>query len=136
RGEVLLPLPAAAPTRDRGALAGDEQVPAASGQIRSVAGGGDDLGPGRDPDRQRLAIGAVTEGTLAMPTPTGTVLSLAPKALQVAQRVLAEEHHRSSTPPVSPIGTTARDVRFTAEARAAVAAGARLDVNPRAIVEH
>jgi NADP-dependent 3-hydroxy acid dehydrogenase YdfG len=60
----------------------------------------------------------------------------APEALQVAQRVLAHDHDLAAAPAVTAVGAATGDVGFAAEARAAVAAGPGLDVDPRAIVEH
>jgi hypothetical protein len=62
------------------------------------------------------------------------MVGLAREPLQVAQRVVAEQHHVPPAPPIAAVGSAARDVRFAAEARAAVAAGTGLDMDPRAIV--
>ena len=60
----------------------------------------------------------------------------APERLQVAQRVVADEHDVAAAAAVAAVGAAARHVRFAAEAHAAVAAGAGLDVDSRAIVQH
>ena len=86
--------------------------------------------------RERLAVGPVTLRARAVAAPPGAIVALAPEALQIAQRIVAHEHHLAAVSAVSAVGTAARHVRFPAEAHAAVAAGARLDVDPRAIVEH
>ena len=92
--------------------------------------------PGRHPDRERLAVGAVAQRALAVAAAPGPVVGLAPERLQVAQRVVAHEHDVAAAPAVAAVGPAARHVRFAAEARAAVAAGAGLHVDPRAVVEH
>jgi hypothetical protein len=66
----------------------------------------------------------------------GAVVSLATEALQVAQRVVAEEDDRAAVAAVAAVGTAAGYVGFAAEAHASVAPGTRLDVNSRAVVKH
>jgi hypothetical protein len=56
------------------------------------------------------------------------------EALEVPERVVAYEHHVATATPVATIRAALRDVRLTAEAQAAVATGARLDVDARAIL--
>jgi hypothetical protein len=63
-------------------------------------------------------------------------MGLAPELLQVAQRVLAHEHHVSTVSAVAAVRAASRHVRFAPEARAAIAAGACLNVDSRLIVEH
>jgi hypothetical protein len=73
---------------------------------------------------------------LAVTAAPGAVVGLAPKALQVAQRIVAYEHDRAAATAVAAVWSTARHMCFAAEAHAAVSAGARLDVDSRAIVQH
>ena len=58
----------------------------------------------------------------------------AAEALQVAQRGVADEHDVAAVAAVAAVGAAPGHVRLAAEADAAVAAGAGLDVDPRAIV--
>ena len=60
----------------------------------------------------------------------------APVALQIAQRVVAQDHDVAAAPAVTAVGTALRHMGFAAEAHAAVAAGAGLHVDPRAVMEH
>jgi hypothetical protein len=60
----------------------------------------------------------------------------APEALQIAQRVVAQDHDVPAAPPVPAVGSALRDMGFPAEAHAAVAAGAGLHMDPRAVMEH
>ncbi len=137
RGESLVALAAAATACDRCALPRREQLPAASGQIAAVgAARGGDLRPGRHADRQRLPVGAVTLRPFPVSSAARAVVRPSAEALQVAQGVVAHEDDRSAVSPVAAVGSPAGDVGFPAEARAAVAAGPGLDVDPRAIVKH
>jgi hypothetical protein len=63
-------------------------------------------------------------------------VSAAAKALQVAQRVVADHDHRASTPAVAAVGAAPRHVRFAAKARGPIASRPRLDMDSRAIVKH
>ena len=139
-GEALVALAAAAAAGERRGLAVGEQLPAAPEQVPLPlllgSAAAENLRPGRDPDREGLAVGSMALGAAAVPAAPGAVVRAAPEALQVAQRLVADEHDVTSAPAVASVGTAARDVRFAAEARTAVAAGAGLYVNPRAIVKH
>ena len=136
----LLPLPPPPPRASVRALPSGEQLPAAPLQIllRSSRRAAIDLGARRHAAivRSVLAVGAVAQRALAVPAAPGAVVGAALEALQVAQRVVAHDTHVAAAPAVAAVGPAARDVRFAAEAHAAVAAGAGLDVDPRAIVEH
>ena len=134
RCEALVALPAGAPARDRGPLARHEQLPAAALQIALI--GTDDLRARRHGDLERLAVGAVAQRALSVPAPAGVEVRPAAECLKVAQRVIADEHDRSSVPAVAAIGASARHVRLAAKALAAVPAGARLNMDSRAVVKH
>jgi hypothetical protein len=71
-----------------------------------------------------------------VPAPPGAIVGLAPELLQVAQRIVTHEHHLSAASAVAAVGAAPRHVRFAAEARTAVAAGACLNVDSRVIVKH
>ncbi len=71
-----------------------------------------------------------------MAAATGPVVGRAPKALQVAQRVVADEHHIAAATAVAAVGAATRYVRFAAEASRAVAAGACPHFDSCAIVQH
>ena len=86
--------------------------------------------------RGAVAVGAVALRARAVPAAPRAVVAAALEALQVAQRVIAHDDHVSPAPAVAAIGAAARHVGFAAKAHAAVAAGACLDVDPRAIVKH
>ena len=73
---------------------------------------------------------------LAAAAASGAVVGPALEALQVAQRLVAHHDHVSPARTVAAVGAAAGHMRFTAEAHAAVATGARLNVNLRAIVQH
>jgi hypothetical protein len=57
------------------------------------------------------------------------------EGLQIAERVVADEHDVAAAPAVAAVGTALWHVRLAPEAEAAVAAGSGLDVNARTI-EH
>ena len=78
----------------------------------------------------------MAQRALAVPAAPRAVVGLAPEVLQVAQRVVAHEHHTTAVSTVSAVGAAPRHVRFAAEAHAAVTAGSCLNVDPRAIVKH
>jgi hypothetical protein len=78
----------------------------------------------------------VTLRALAVTAAPGAVMRLAPKRLQVAQRVVAHQHDSATATAVAAVGPATRNVGFTAKAHASVSAGARLDVDSRAIVQH
>ena len=137
RGEALVALPARAAARDGRALAVGEQLPAAPREVLAARRPAPRPAvPGGTPIVERLAVGAVALRALAVAAAPGAVVGLAPEALQVAQRVVADEHDVAAAPAVAAVGAAARHVRFAAEAHAAVAAGAGLDVDSRAIVQH
>ena len=71
-----------------------------------------------------------------MAAAAGAVVAAALEPLQVAQRSVAHDHHVAAATAVAAVGAAARDVRFAAEAHAAVTAGAGLHMDSRAIVKH
>src|ERR1700730_1761256 len=73
----------------------------------------------------------------ALPAPARSrlVVGLAPEALQIAQRIVAQHDHGAPAPAVPSVWPAAGHVRFATEAHASIAARARLDVDPRAIME-
>ena len=115
--ELLVAAPARAAARDDDALAGYDEV------VRAAVPRGD-LRPGRDADLQRRAVGAVAQRALAVAGALGLVVHAALEGLQVAQRVVADEHDVAAVPAVAAVGPAVRDVRLAAEAHAAVAAAA------------
>jgi hypothetical protein len=78
----------------------------------------------------------MTQRPLAMPATPSPIVRLAPKALQIAQRAVANDRNLTPTPPIAAIGPTARNVRFAAEASGAIAAGPGPNFDSCAIIEH
>ena len=66
----------------------------------------------------------------------GLVVGPALEALQVAQRVVAEQHDVAAAAAVAAVGAAARHVGLAAEGEAAVPAAAALDEDARLVVEH
>ncbi len=85
---------------------------------------------------ERLAVGAVAQGTGAVAAAAGRVAGPAAVALQVPQGSVADREHVPAAPAVAAVGSSAGDVGFAAEADGAVAARPGLDVDPCAVVEH
>jgi len=71
-----------------------------------------------------------------MTAATGSVMGGAPKALEVAQRVVADEHHVAAATAIAAVGATTRDVGFAAKTGRAVTAGTGSHFNSCAIVQH
>ena len=92
--------------------------------------------PGRHADLQRRPVGAVAQRALAVAGALGLVVRAALEGLQVAQRVVADEHDVAAVAAVAAVGPAVRDVRLAAEAQAAVAAAAGLYEDARLVVEH
>ena len=107
--------PAARPSRAARAPAAPSGAPRGRPPRRGVAA--DRLGARRHPQRSGLAVGAVALRAFAVPAAPGPVVRAAPEALQVAQRVVAHEHHVAPAPAVAAVGAAARDVGLAAEAR-------------------
>ena|ERR1700727_2398549 len=66
----------------------------------------------------------------------GSIVGLAPEALQVAQRVVTHEDHLAAPSPIATVGATPGNVRFTAEAGRAIPAGTGPHFDPGAVVKH
>ncbi len=128
--EVRVAAPAAAAAGDARLLAGDDEVVA--GAVVLV----DDDRPGRHLDHEVAAVGAVALGPFPVAAAVGLVVGAALEGLQVAQRVVADQHDVAAAPTVAAVGTAARHVRLAPEGQAAVAAAARLDPDPCLVVEH
>jgi hypothetical protein len=71
-----------------------------------------------------------------MTTAIGLVVRSALEGLQVAQRVVADQHDRPTASAVAAVGTASRNVRLAAERHAAVSAAPGLDQDARLVVEH
>jgi hypothetical protein len=95
-----------------------------------------DLGSGRHSDLKALSVGSVALCTLAVPAPARLEVGAPTKVLQITQRGVTDEDHRSSAAAVTAIWPAARDMRFAAKARGAIAARSGLDVDSRSIVQH
>jgi NADP-dependent 3-hydroxy acid dehydrogenase YdfG len=85
-------------------------------------------------DLERLAVGAVPQRTLAVASTARLEVRAAAKALEVAQRVVADHDHVATASAVAAVGSALRHVRLPAETQASVTAGAGLNVYPRAIL--
>lgn len=66
----------------------------------------------------------------------GAMVGLASECLQISQRVIAQDDDLSSASTVAAVGPAAGHVRFTTKARAAVTAGAGLDMDSSAVMKH
>jgi hypothetical protein len=71
---------------------------------------------------------------LAVAAPARLEVNLPAKALQVPQVVVTDQHDVAAAGAVATVGPAARNMRLTAEAEAAVAAGAGLHVDVRTIL--
>ena len=113
----LLPLPARPAARDGRALPVGEQLPAAPGQIAPPRRRRRHLGPGRDADLERARRRRRGAGSPAPwpPRPARNWLRRR-KRLQVAQRVVADEHNVAAAPAVAAVRAASGHVRFAAEA--------------------
>ena len=91
--------------------------------------------PGGTQDLSVSAVLAVTE-RLPPPWPPRPALKCdaAPEGLEVTQRVVADEHDVAATTAVAAVRPTLGHVRLAAEAEAAVAAAAGLDVDSRSVL--
>ena len=121
--EAGVPAPPGAAARERRRLARPHQVVA-----RPVPAA--HLRPGRDGDHERLAVRAMALRALAVPAALGAEVGAPPEALQVAQVVVAAQHHVAAAPAVAAVGPALGHVRLAAERQAAVAAGAGADFDP------
>src|SRR6202012_1214587 len=96
----------------------------------------DRLGTWRHLHDQVFSVGAVPERTFAVTAAGRAAVRPALQLVLVAQRVVAEQDHVAAAAAVAAVGTALRHMRFTSEADAAVAAGARLHLYLLAVVEH
>ncbi len=125
--EAPVSVPPASAVGDDRALAGlDEVDPTAVDRLR--------LGPGRHRDLAVLAAGAVPVGALAVSAASRPEVLAPAQRAEVAPRGIADQDHVTAMAPVAAVGTAARDMGLAAEADRAVAAGAGLDPDLRAIV--
>jgi NADP-dependent 3-hydroxy acid dehydrogenase YdfG len=92
------------------------------------------LGPRRNGQLQWFTVGAVPERPLSVATASGLEVRGAPVALEIAQRVVANEDHVAAATAVAAVGSAARHMRFAAEAETAIAAGSCLDVDASAVL--
>ena len=129
-GKAFVAAAAAASPRHRRSLPGHEQV--VPGPVLLA----DRLGAGWEPHHKCLAVRAVAQRAFAVPSTVGFELAAAAEGLQVAERVVAHEHHVSPPPAVAAVRPAAGNVGLAAEAQGAVAAGAGKEVNARVIAEH
>ena len=128
-GEALVAAPARAAAGHHGALSGAHEVVA-----RAVAA--------RPPPRSRAgprsssvcAVGAVAQRPLAVAAAAGLEVRAAAVGLEVAQRVVADQDDVAAAAAVAAVGAALGHVGLAAEAEAAVAAAAGLNVDSRAIV--
>jgi hypothetical protein len=93
-----------------------------------------DLGPGRDGDLEGLAVGSVPERTLPVAATTGLEMRAAAEALQIAARVVADEHDVAAATAVAAVGSALGHVRLAAEAETSVSPAAGLDVDASTIL--
>ena len=75
-------------------------------------------------------------GALAVAAALRAEVRLAAERLQVAQVVVAAQHDVAAAAAVAAVGPALGDVGLAAERQAAVAAGARLHLDPGSVVEH
>ena len=75
-------------------------------------------------------------GALPVPAAVGAEVCPPAERLEVAKGVVAPEDHVTAVAAVTPVGAALGDVRLTAEAERAVAAGAGADLDAGAIGEH
>ena len=118
RLEARVAAAAGAAARDRHLLAGAHEVVA-----RAVPAL--DLRAGRHRDHERLAVGAVALGALAVAAALGAEVRAAAEALQVAQVVVAAQHDVAAAAAVAAVGAALGHVRLAPEGQAAVAAARR-----------
>jgi hypothetical protein len=118
------------------AAAGHDDPLAGADEVVDRAVRGADLGARRDGHEQRLAVGAVALGALAVAPAAGLVVRPALEGLQVAQVVVADQHDVAAAAAVAAVGPAAGDVGLPPEGVHAVAARAGLHEDARLVVEH
>ena len=127
-GEALVAAAARTAPRHQRPLPGRDEV------VDGAVGLDQRLGPGRHADLERLAVLAVAQRPLPVAAPARLEVRPAPEALQIAQRVVAHEHDVAAATAVATVRPALGHVRLAAEAEAAVAAAAGVDVDSRAIL--
>jgi NADP-dependent 3-hydroxy acid dehydrogenase YdfG len=127
-GEPLVAPPAGAAVGNHRPLAGADQV------VAGPIGLDHRFGTRRHAQLERDPVGPVAQRSLPMTAPAGLVMQSPAKARQVAQRVVAHEHHVSATRSVAAVRTALGDMGLAAEAEAPVTPRTGLNVDPRAIV--
>ena len=95
-----------------------------------------DLRARRHRDHERLAVGAVAQGALAVAAALGAEVRAAAEGLQVAQVVVAAQHDVAAAAAVAAVGAALGHVRLAPEGQAAVAARAGADLDSCAVVQH
>ncbi len=126
--KALVAPPTRPAARDDSALARCDQVVAGAVILH------EHLGAGRNRDLQRLTVRAVAQRSLSVAAALGLEVGAAAEPLQVADRVVADEHDVAAPAAVAAVGAALRDVRLAPEAEAAIAAPSGLNVDPRAVV--
>ena len=106
----MLPRPPAPPRGDRDLLAGADEVEARAVPARAPA-----CRAGRAID-ERLAVGAVALGALAVTAALGAEVRAAAEGLQVAQGVVAAQDDVAAAAAVAAVGAALGHVRLAAEA--------------------
>ncbi len=126
--EALVAAAARTATGDRHPLSGPHEVNSGAVVLDER------LGSRRHRKLERLAIAAVPQSALTVAARARLELAAAAVALEVAHRVIADEHHVAAAPAIPAVGTPSGHVSFPAEAEAAVAAGAGSDFNAGSIL--
>jgi hypothetical protein len=96
----------------------------------------EDLSPDGYAQLDRLAGGAVLEGSAAGIASAGLEPAAPPEAGEVAEVRVRNEDDVAAGAAVAAVGPALRDVLLTAEVQAAVTPATRLHVDARAVVEH
>ena len=92
--------------------------------------------PGGTRTISRLAVGAVALGALAVAAAVGAVVRAALEGLQVAQRVVAAQHHVAAAAAVAAVGPALGHVRLAAERQTAVPTGSGAHFDSGLVGEH
>ena len=127
-GEALVAAAARTAARDYRSLAGPHEVVPGPVLLNQH------LRARRHAELERLAVGAVLERALAVAAAPCFEVRAAPIALEIAQRVVTNEHDVAAATTVAAVRTALGDVRFAAEAEAPVAPAARADEDSRSIL--
>ncbi len=127
-GELLVAAPARTAARHHRPLSGTHEV------VHRAVGLDPRFGARRDGDHQIGAVLAVAQRPLPVAAAARLEVRLAPERLQIAQRVVADEHDVAAPTAVAAVGAALGHVRLTPEAQAAVAAATGLDVDSRSVL--